>query len=132
MTDKPAPVEQVALQSWRIERPQGADAGHLVVPAWVQQRQLMIGGFLEQGWAAYDQTDAGRMVATGQWGDELIERADGTLEALARQPLAARVAELEAGLWGMVAWAGNIMRAQGITGAQKAVTKARALLGDTK
>ena len=72
-------IDQKIANRWKIGRPKGARADRLKVPKWVQQRQLLIGGYAEQGWSAFDQTDYGTMVATGEWGDELAELEDGNI-----------------------------------------------------
>lgn len=39
------------------------------IPPWASH--LAIGGFREQGWTAYDQSNGGKTVATGKWGEQL-------------------------------------------------------------
>jgi hypothetical protein len=51
----------------RINRFQDGD--DLGLPRWA--KHLLIGGFGDQGWNAYDQRQGGKMVATGEWGDYL-------------------------------------------------------------
>lgn len=61
------------------------DGDNLNLPLWA--RDLLIGGFAEQGWSAYDQSQHGKQVATGAWGDSLILLPSGEItctEYLAR------------------------------------------------
>lgn len=48
------------------------DGDNIGLPRWA--KHLVIGGFGDQGWNAYDQRQGGKLVATGEWGDYL-ERA---------------------------------------------------------
>lgn len=81
MTNNPTQVEpqKCITHRWQIDRPEGAKADRLKVPQWVVQRRLLIGSYLELGWTAFDQNDKGRIVATGEWGHELAQMADGTI-----------------------------------------------------
>lgn len=50
-------------------------------PLWM--RNVALGGFREQGWAAYQQP-GGKKIATGAWGDSLILKRDGSIASTAR------------------------------------------------
>lgn len=69
-------AERIAAGPFRITRKWlEADQFGARIPKWA--RQLAFGGYREKGWSAFDQTKAGHLVATGNWGDELWLRSDG-------------------------------------------------------
>jgi hypothetical protein len=53
------------------------DGDNLGLPRWA--RSLVIGSFAEQGWAAYDQKQGGKKVASGKWGDSLYRLRGGRI-----------------------------------------------------
>jgi hypothetical protein len=60
------------------------DGDDIGLPSWA--RHIVIGGFCEQGWNAYDQRAGGRVIATGDWGDYLTLLPDGRIVGPAAQP----------------------------------------------
>lgn len=50
-------------------------------PHWMHH--IMIGGFREQGWAAYDQNQNGKHIASGEWGEDLLLLSTGEITTAA-------------------------------------------------
>ncbi len=53
------------------------DGQNIGLPKWA--KHLVIGGYAEQGWAAFDQRRNGKRVAGGRWGDSIILCRDGSI-----------------------------------------------------
>lgn len=63
----------IVIGRFRIHRfRDGQDIG---LPTWA--KHILIGGFREQVWGAYDQRQQGKMVASGGWGDSLLRLRHG-------------------------------------------------------
>jgi hypothetical protein len=53
------------------------DGDNIGLPNWA--KHVVIGGFCEQGWAAYDQRQRGKKVASGEWGEALFRLRGGRI-----------------------------------------------------
>jgi hypothetical protein len=53
------------------------DGDDIGLPKWA--KRIVIGGFAEQGWAAYDRRRGGKKVASGEWGDALLRLRGGRI-----------------------------------------------------
>lgn len=78
-TDTPTPRERISKR-WAVLRKEGDPFGKKL-PSWA--KHLAIGGYLDQGWAAFDQEQGGKMVAGGEWGEELLLMRDGSIACTA-------------------------------------------------
>ena len=71
------------VKRWKPKRADVEREDGRGIPSWAHH--LGVGGFAEQGWAAYDQRQNGKKVASGEWGDEIFLMQDGSI-ACTRYP----------------------------------------------
>lgn len=78
--DEGVAVEE--LERWTILRKDIESERTAAIPKWAEH--LLIGGYREHGWTAFDQTNKGSILASGKWGDSLALLKNGSIRLLSQ------------------------------------------------